>query len=233
MISVLEKLDKILLLELNGAHTLFWDSFMWMVSDHVIWIGLYFVIIISILIRWGYKELFFLLLLIIGIVLLNDFISTGIFKPLFKRLRPTRDEEICHLIHTVAGMKGNLYGFISIHASNVFALATFIHLLFKSRNISIFIIFWATLVCISRVYLGVHYPGDILGGAIVGISLGWVIYKLYLFLRSRIPILNKQQIEYKPVYHFINWLIPLSVFIQIVTLLMAANYVAKGSINGL
>jgi len=93
------------------------------------------------------------------------------------------------LIHVFFN-KGGQYGFVSAHAANTFAFATFSLLLFKNLQYSIFIIPWAMLIAYSRVYLGVHYPGDILGGSILGIIIGIAIFKLLLYAESRLSPVN-------------------------------------------
>ena len=117
-------------------------------------------------------------------VTLADQISTSIFKDGFKRLRPSHTEEIRELIHLYTKKNGEvyyggLYGFVSSHAANSFALASFLSKLFKVRWFGYCIYGWAFIVSYSRIYLGVHYPGDILGGALLGILIGLAVYRIY------------------------------------------------------
>jgi undecaprenyl-diphosphatase len=95
------------------------------------------------------------------------------------RLRPTHNPEIADLIHVVNGYRGGLYGFVSSHSANAFAFVTFLSLFFRSRICTIVFVIWAVLMAYSRVYLGVHYVGDIVCGAILGVFVGLFVYKLF------------------------------------------------------
>ena len=92
------------------------------------------------------------------------------------RPRPCRDPDIGHLVHRVNNYCGGAYGFVSGHAANSFALATMISLLFRKKWVSTGLLIWATMVSYSRIYLGVHYPGDVIFGALLGTLLGLTIF---------------------------------------------------------
>lgn len=108
---------------------------------------------------------------------MSDKISVYLFKDIFTRLRPCHNNSLVDLIHLV-GSCGGKYGFVSSHAANTFALAVFSGLMLKKHypRLILWAIIWASVVSYSRIYLGVHYPGDILVGAILGISLGVIVY---------------------------------------------------------
>jgi len=91
------------------------------------------------------------------------------------------------MVHLVRNHCGGEYGFVSSHAANTFAIAAFTLLIIRKSWYSIFIILWATLVSYSRIYMGVHYPGDVIGGAILGFLLGFLIYRLYILIEKKIP----------------------------------------------
>jgi undecaprenyl-diphosphatase len=107
-------------------------------------------------------------------------------KPFFERLRPSHDPSMQNLIHLVDDYRGGLYGFASSHAANTFGVALFVWLTLRPVYNWIFLIFlWAAVMTYTRIYLGVHYPGDIIVGALVGLVSGWVGFKASEFLRIR------------------------------------------------
>jgi len=158
---------------------------MWWISDRFIWLPLYLLITGYLIYRYKWKVILILLLTAL-LITMSDQGSVHLFKEVFKRLRPCHNPEISHLVHIVRGHCGGQYGFVSSHAANSFAVASYSLLLIRNRYYTISIIFWALLVSYSRIYLGVHYPGDILGGAILGVVLGYIIYRLFIFLDGKI-----------------------------------------------
>ena len=111
---------------------------------------------------------------------ITDRIASGFFKNYFERLRPSYNPLLENTIHLINGKKGGMFGFISSHAANTFGLATFTALLFRNKIFTTSIFVWAILNCYSRIYMGVHYPADILGGMILGLTIGYGIYFLYV-----------------------------------------------------
>jgi len=177
-------LDTRLFLFLNGLHSPFWDTVMWYISGTKTWIPLYVVIIFFIF--FEYKKRGFLpLIFIILVILLADKISVYGFKFVFERFRPTHNPEIADLVHIVRDYRGGKYGFVSSHAANTFGLASFTSLLFANKKYTWFIYIWAAVVSYSRIYLGVHYPGDILGGAILGWLIGYLVFMGYEWVSDR------------------------------------------------
>jgi undecaprenyl-diphosphatase len=125
----------------------------------------------------GWKR-FLLMLACIGLcVLFADRISSGFFKPFFERLRPTH--ALGEVVHTVHGYRGGRFGFVSSHAANMFAIAVYTLLVFRRRWYTFFMLPLALLVAYSRIYLGVHYPLDIIGGALLGAAIGATVYLIY------------------------------------------------------
>ena len=178
--------DKYLLLALNGSDSIFWDGCMKIYTTISIWIPLIFVLVYILIKNNSFKDFIMLLLFIVAVVGATDIISSGICKPFFERWRPTNDPEIMYLVDVVDGIRGKDYGFTSSHAANSFGIATFLLLLIKNRVFSASIILWAALNAFTRIYLGVHYPGDILAGTLIGVTVGWCMYKLYrYFLHSK------------------------------------------------
>ena len=178
--------DQELLLKMNGSNSLFWDGFMWLATNMLTWMPLVAVLLYVIIKNNNIKESLLIIIFLALVVLLNDQISSGICKPFFARFRPTQDPILMYQIDRVNGYRGGMYGFTSSHAANTFGVAVFLSLLIKSYSLSFVFFIWATLNAYSRIYLGVHYPGDILFGIITGISIGFLIYLLYNHLQRRI-----------------------------------------------
>ena len=178
MLEFILELDTQLFLFLNSLHNAFWDPIMYEISEKVFWYPFYGILIG--LIIWRYKWNAIATLLFIALLItLADQISVKGFKEVFERFRPTHNPQIDHLVHTVKGYRGGDFGFVSSHAANTFAYALFSSKLFKNRYYSWFIFIWAAIVSYSRIYLGVHYPLDIIGGALLGIALGYLVFWLY------------------------------------------------------
>lgn len=148
------------------------------ISGKIIWAPLYIVILILLGIK--YKRKFFIIVLfIILAVTLADQISVHLFKNTFQRLRPCHEPALSGLVHIFNGECGGKFGFVSSHATNSFNIALLSLLFFRKRWYTISIIIWASVIGYSRIYLGVHYPGDVICGSLLGALVGWSIYKLY------------------------------------------------------
>jgi len=174
MVDTLQHLDTQLFLFLNGLNSSFWDPIMLFVSGKIQWIPFYLVLIYFIARKHGWETLWWLLAITI-VVVATDRISSGIFKNGFHRLRPCHNPDLQGIMHLV-GKCGGQFGFISSHAANTFGVAVFLSFLFKNRWAAFGLLFWAAFVSYSRIYLGVHYPGDVLCGAIVGAGIGISIW---------------------------------------------------------
>ncbi len=178
MLEKLIELDTQLFLYLNGLHSPFWDTIMWYISATGTWIPLYVLIVFFIFKEYNLKG-FVPLVFLVLVILLADKISVHGFKFVFERLRPSHNPEIEDLVHIVRDYRGGSFGFVSSHAANTFGLASFSSLLFVNKKYTRFIYIWAAIVSYSRIYLGVHYPGDILGGAVLGWLIGYLVFKGY------------------------------------------------------
>jgi undecaprenyl-diphosphatase len=150
---------------------------MYAISGKLIWVPLYLAILIAIGKKYKRKFLVMILFITIAAVLADQF--SVLFKNLFERLRPCHEPELQGIVHLVKGECGGLYGFVSSHASNSFNVALLSLLFVKKRWFTLCIILWAAIVGYSRIYLGVHYPGDVICGSLLGSLIGWGIYSLY------------------------------------------------------
>ncbi|MEO6286025.1 MAG: phosphatase PAP2 family protein [Dyadobacter sp.] len=176
--------DQELFLWLNGMHTPWLDSIMYWITYKYTWIPMYLVLM-AMSLRDDRKKGIMEILTVLIAVLIADKITSGLMKPYFIRFRPCHDPGIQGLVHTVSGC-GGLYGFASSHASTSFAVAITWFCLLKNRVPYIGLIFaWSALYSYSRVYVGVHYPADIVIGALIGILVGWLCVQLYYSFLKR------------------------------------------------
>jgi undecaprenyl-diphosphatase len=182
MIQTISEWDKSAFLYLNGFHSDLMDYVMTLFTLTPTWILFYGVTLYVIIRKYGRKSIPIIISIVL-VILLADQLS-GLLKHSIMRLRPSNDPVVSPYAH-VFFTKGGLYGFVSAHAANAFSFATFTAFLFRSRGYSIFIFPWACLIAYTRIYLGVHYPGDILGGMILGILIGWGIFRLLILVEKR------------------------------------------------
>ncbi|MBN1597737.1 MAG: phosphatase PAP2 family protein [Bacteroidales bacterium] len=181
MLDKLIQFDINLFLSLNQFHSPFWDKVMLFISGKIEWLPLYLAVLGYLIYKYRWKSIAIIIAVILAVTL-ADQMAVKAFKEVFQRLRPSHNPDIQQLVHIVNGYRGGTYGFISNHAANSFAFAVFICLLFKNRYVTIGFLLWASIVSYSRIYLGVHYPADIAGGALFGAGIAISIYKLYTFI---------------------------------------------------
>lgn len=185
MLEQIINTDTALTLLINGSHSLWLDGFAMAVTSTITWIPAA-LILLYVIIRHGDTRDIILTVLAVGLcVLIADQIASGLFKPLVGRWRPTNDPILMLSVDVVNGYRGGRFGFFSSHAANTFAIATFLALLIRHRLLSIVMFTWAMLNGWSRIYLGVHYLGDVLVGTLCGILVGTFVYWLYGHLCSK------------------------------------------------
>ena len=161
-------IDADILLWINGHYADWLDTVMWIISRANTWIPLY-VLLVG-LIAWKYRNGRAVLLILIGFgiaVGLSDYLCSGILKPIVCRLRPTHEPAL-DPVHLVNDYVGGLYGFCSSHAANSMAIALLFSLLYNNKTATALLMLWVAVVCYSRMYLGAHYPTDIICGLVVG-----------------------------------------------------------------
>ncbi len=184
MLDKLKNIDNALLLFINHHHTPFFDGFMMMMSNRFVWIPLYLGLALLAFRKYGWRSL--LLIVCAGLaVAMSDQLASHLVKNLVKRYRPSHNLVLSQQLHYVNNYLGGLYGFASSHAANTVALALFLTLAMpRMPLLSVFLFCWVGLVCYSRMYLGVHYPSDIAGGAIIGAVSALVMSRVYNLIRA-------------------------------------------------
>jgi undecaprenyl-diphosphatase len=176
----LQHFDTELFLLMNEKHNAFFDVIMFWASDKLFWIPFYAVLLFFLI--KIYKKFSAYILLAIGITVgLSDQIASGLIKNSVKRLRPSHEPSLMPLIHLSKAGPGGMYGFVSSHSANAFGLLAFLFFLLPSKYkwLKIILFCWALLVSYSRIYNGVHYPSDVIGGAIVGILSGGLVGMIF------------------------------------------------------
>lgn len=185
MLRTLDELDRQLFLFLNGFHTEWLDQLMYWITNKYTWFPVYFLLVAAIIWKYRIRGLIMCLGMVMAVTI-SDQITSGWMKPFFARLRPCQVPSLQQLVHVVAGCGGK-YGFASSHASTTFALASTVWLMLRSWSPWFGWAFaWSAIVAYSRIYVGVHYPLDILTGAAVGLVVGWLVYQFYQWLTSRL-----------------------------------------------
>ena len=195
MIDKLIHMDTEILLAINGWHAPWADTLMWIISAKATWIPLY-VLLIGLLV-WRYRKpamtgvkwlqrvpaCVVMIVVIAMAVGAADFIASGILKDLVARPRPTRVPELEGVLHLVNGYRSGRYGFVSSHAANTMACALLFSLIWRNKIATVGLMLWVAANCYSRMYLGVHYPTDILGGLMVGALVAVVVYAMLVRYR--------------------------------------------------
>jgi undecaprenyl-diphosphatase len=181
----LQETDKNILLWFNQFHFPWLDGAMFWLTKTVVWTPLFLFLIY--LFYKAYKKNIWLPLLGVGFaLLLTDRITSGFMKPYFARLRPSHEPNLESVLHIVDGYRGGLYGFASSHAANTMGIVFFIWLLLHKKYPKVFWLFvWSFFMGYTRIYLGVHYPGDVVVGFIVGLLSAFISFSFLKYIAKR------------------------------------------------
>lgn len=185
--QTLTDIDRSILAFFNGSDSLFVDNLAVILTSGLTWIPLYLSLLYVVIKN---NETMKQIMLVIGCVILSIVLSDGvadfIAKPMVERLRPSNDPLIKYTVNVVEGIRGNSYSFFSAHASNTFCIAMFFSLLVRNKVFVVTMMSWSLINCWTRMYLGLHYPSDILVGLIWGGVSGSLAY--YIYIKSYLRI---------------------------------------------
>ena len=178
--DIINNLDTDLLLYINGHHTEFLDWLMWTLTGKFLWIPLYIALLWVVYKKFGPWATLVIIILFVCNFMLSEYTSGTLIRKWVIRPRPSNPEnEIEPLIHLVHNYRGGSFGFPSCHASNSFSLAFLYMLIVRNKWATVAVFAWAIIHSYTRIYLGVHYPSDILSGAMVGGLIAGLVYFLY------------------------------------------------------
>jgi undecaprenyl-diphosphatase len=184
-ISELNELDHEMTLAINGCDSLFWDNIMYTITDTLSW-SLVMLALVAIVIKNNKWQEALIVFLFMGLLIfVADRVCSGIVKPTVARWRPTQDPELMYCLDVVRGYRGGRFGFFSGHACNTFCVAMFLSWVFRYGKLTCALFFWAATTTFTRLYLGVHYLGDIVVGMMSGCILGVLFYLILHFLFRR------------------------------------------------
>lgn len=182
-LQLLNEWDSQLLLAINGLHNPYFDTFMYAYSGKWIWVPMYAALVYVLFRNLSWKVALACLVGVALTITFADQMGASVIRPWVERLRPANLENpLSASVHIVNGYRGGSYGFPSCHAANTFGLTFYLMFLVRRRGFTLFMCAWALLTCYSRSYLGVHYPGDLLAGALLGLCGAALMYGLFRWL---------------------------------------------------
>jgi undecaprenyl-diphosphatase len=184
MIEYLESIDRAIVLAINSLHSPLLDEIMWTISGRAIWFPFYAWLLFLVYNAFGFKKMVLFLLLAVATIAVADLVSVHALKNVVERYRPSHHALLKDQLHFYTfengdQYKGGQFGFVSSHAANFFAIASISFFVLRQRYAWLWkvLLVAVLLVCFSRIYLGVHYLTDVIGGAILGIGSGFLFWK--------------------------------------------------------
>ena len=179
---------------LNGSDSVILDNIMFIVSVSNVWIPLYAFVLLLFFYKKQWKEALFVSAAFFLLFGLCDQFSSGLIKPIFERLRPGHHPDFKDLVQLVNNHRGGGYAFISGHATNHIGFAVLLSLIFRNRWLTIISLAWAGLIGYSRIYLGMHFVSDVIGGFIAGTMIAFAVYYgILILLRQKLFKLEPAQ----------------------------------------
>jgi undecaprenyl-diphosphatase len=185
--------ERNLFLFLNGSDSTFWDNVMSAVSSTKIWAPLYLFVLFLVFYKTPVKQSLLITFFFILLITLCDQFSSGLIKPLFERFRPGHHPDFKDFVQLVNNHRGGGYSFISGHATNSTGFAVLLSLVFRNRWVTLVALTWAALISYSRIYLGMHFVSDVVGGVISGTLIAVGLYYLLIFLRKKLFKVNDSE----------------------------------------
>lgn len=179
-------IDRQLTLALNGSDSIFWDNLAYVATNGYMWSAVVLTLLYVILKNNKLKEAMLVIGCLAAMMVVSNVLCSLVIKPYFMRLRPCQNPDLIDVVRTVRGYCESSYSFYSSHACNTFSLALFLSCLFRSTRLALAMFVWSLAMCVTRVYLGQHYLGDIVVGCLVGLVLGFLTYLLYDRLAARL-----------------------------------------------
>lgn len=200
----------------SDAYSYFWVTY----TDKFTWMPMAIVAVWCLLRHNSWRGALLMVLSVAMLFLLSDFVIASTLKPWIARLRPSHDPAIMDMLTYVNGYRGGNYGFPSNHASNGFAVAMFLALLYRKPCITACTVLWACGSCYSRMFLGVHFPTDILVGALLGCLIAVIVYRIYIYMYARMAVSHPMPSP-RELYASEPWPVIVTFFLTVVFLLIA------------